>query len=55
MIIIDNIISFIGYILRNIEVLLCLRQTPYKTRRFPKKRASCEYYYNKVKFKKPYA
>ena len=55
MIILNNIITFIGYIIRNIEVLLCFRRTPYKTHRFPKKRASCEYYYNHIKFKKPYA
>lgn len=55
MIIFTKLITFIGYILRNIEVILCLRRTPYKTHRFPKKRASCEYYHNRVKFKKPYA
>lgn len=55
MIIFKKIMIFIGYILRNIEVMLCLRRTPYKTHRFPKKKASCEYYYNKVKFRQPYA
>lgn len=47
-----NISKIIGYILRNVEVLLCLRKTPYKTHTFPKKNARCEYYHNKEKFKK---
>tara|TARA_B110000971_G_scaffold209799_1_gene236337 strand:+ start:1391 stop:1555 length:165 start_codon:yes stop_codon:yes gene_type:complete len=50
-----NMGKLIGYILRHVEVLLCLRKTPYKTHIFPKKNARCEYYYNIEKFKKPYA
>lgn len=46
--------NLISYILRNIEVLLCLRKSPYKTHTF-KKNAMCEYYYNKEKFKQMYA
>ena len=44
-------IKILDNILRNIEVLLCLRKTPYKRHTFPKRKASCEYYYNKIKFK----
>lgn len=55
MIIFKKIMIFIGYILRNIEVMLCLRRTPYKTHRFPKKKPSHEYYYNRLKFRQLYA
>ena len=50
-----NLGKIVGYILRYIEVFLCLRKTPYKTHTFPKKGARCEYYLNKEKFRKPYA
>lgn len=50
-----NLGKLIGHILRHIEVLLCLRKTPYKTHTFPKKNASFKYYYNKEKFKQIYA
>ncbi len=46
-----NLGKLIGHILRHIEVLLCLRKTPYKTYTFPKKNARFDYYYNKEKFK----
>lgn len=45
-------LKFIVHILRHIEVLLCIRKTPYKKFRF-KKNLDCEYYYNKIKFKQP--
>ncbi len=51
----ENIGKIVGYILRHIEVLLCLRKTPYKTHTFPRKSAQCEYYHNIEKFRKPYA
>lgn len=47
--------KFVGFLLRYIEVALCLRRTPYKTHTFRKNSALCEYYHNKLKFKKPYA
>lgn len=50
-----NIGKIFGYILRHIEVLMCLKKKAYKTRTFPKKRARCEYYHNKEKFKQMYA
>ncbi len=46
-----NIFKFLGYILRYIEVILCIRKKPYKTHTFPRKKASCEYYHNKGKWK----
>ena len=46
--------KIIGFLLRWVEVALCLRKTPYKTHTF-KKNASCEYHYNKFKFRQPYA
>lgn len=49
------IFKLISHILRYIEVLLCIRKTPYKKHIFPKKKASCEYYYNKEKWRQPYA
>lgn len=52
---IKNIFKFISFIFRNLEVLLCIRKTPYKTHTFPKKNARYEYYYNKEKFKQMYA
>ena len=45
----------LGFLLRYLEVALCLRKQPYKTHTFPKKKASCEFYWNKEKFRKPYA
>jgi len=51
----ENLGKLVGYILRHIEVILCLRKTPYKTHTFPKKSARCEYYHNKEKFKQLYA
>ena len=51
MIILQDIIKFIGYILRNIEVILCLRRTPYKTHTFKKNTAYYDYYHNVLKFK----
>lgn len=42
------------HILRYIEVFLCIRKSPYKTHTFPKRKASCEYYYNKEKWRQPY-
>ena len=48
------IFKIIGFSLRMVEVLLCLRKTPYRTYIFPKKKASCEYYHNIEKWKKPY-
>ena len=42
-----------GSILRYIEVLLCIRKTPYKTHTF-KRNVNSDYYYNKVKWKQPY-
>ena len=45
-------LKFISHILRHIEVLLCIRKTPYKKFRF-KKNLDYEYYYNKIKFKQP--
>lgn len=50
----DNLIKPIGFLLRYIEVLLCIRKTPYKKHTF-KKNPYSEYYNNKLKFKKPYA
>jgi len=47
--------KFIGFLLRWIEVALCIRKTPYKTHSFKKNTALSEYYHNKLKFKKPYA
>ena len=47
-----NSLKFLGHLLRHIEVLLCIRKTPYKKFRF-KKNLNCEYYYNKIKFKQP--
>ena len=47
--------SSISYVLRSIEVILCLRKKPYKTHTFPRKNPMCEYYHNKLKFKKSYA
>lgn len=47
--------SSISFVLRSIEVILCLRKTLYKTHTFPRKNPMCEYYHNKLKFKKPYA
>ena len=52
MIILQNIMKFIGYILRNIEVILCLRRTPYKTHTFKKNTGYYDYYHNVLKFKK---
>lgn len=45
-------LKFICHLLRYVEVLLCIRKTPYKKFRF-KKNLDCEYYYNKIKFKQP--
>ena len=50
-----NIGKMIVYILRHIEVLLCLRKTHYKTHTFPRTNARYEYYRHVEKFKKPYA
>ena len=36
-----NLCRLTGYILRNVEVLLCIRKNPYKTHTFPKKSAGC--------------
>ena len=47
--------SSISFVLRSIEVILCLRKTPYKTHTFPRKNPVFEYYHNKLKFKKPYS
>lgn len=47
--------SSISFLLRSIEVILCLRKKPYKTHTFPRKNHNIEYYHNKMKFKKPYA
>lgn len=47
------ILSKVSYFLRCIEVLLCIRKTPYKTHTF-KKNPAAEYYYNKEKWRKPY-
>mgnify|MGYP001356134301 CR=1 FL=1 len=47
-----NSLKFLGHLLRPVEVLLCIRITPYKKFRF-KKNLNCEYYYNKIKFKQP--
>jgi hypothetical protein len=47
--------KFIGFLLRWVEVALCLRKRPYKTHSFRKNTAFYEYYHNKLKFKKPYA
>ena len=44
-----------GFVLRHVEVFLCIRKTPYKTHRFPKKNARYEYYYNKEKYRQIYA
>ena len=54
MILFNKIFKFVGYILRNIEVLLCIRKTPYKKHTFRKNSAYYDYYHNKLKFKKPY-
>ncbi len=48
------IFKFIGFLLRCIEVALCLRKKPYKTHTFRKNTAYYNYYHNIVKFKKPY-
>ena len=48
------LLKFISYFLRYIEVLICIRKSPYKTYTFPKKKTSCEYYYNKEKWRKHY-
>ena len=48
------ILEIIGFTLRMVEVFLCLRKTPYKRHTFPKKKATCEYYHNIQKWKKPY-
>lgn len=47
-----NSLKFLGHLLRHIEVLLCIRKTPYKKFRF-KKNLNFEYYSNKIKFKQP--
>jgi hypothetical protein len=47
--------KFIGFLLRWIEVGLCIRKTPYKTYSFKKNTALSEYYHNKLKFRQPYA
>jgi len=49
------IFKFISHILRYIEVLLCIRKSPYKKHNFPNRKPSCEYYYNKEKWMKHYA
>lgn len=46
--------KLLGFLLRWVEVALCIRKTPYKTHRF-KKSALSEYYHNKLKFRQPYA
>lgn len=48
------IIVKIGYVLRLLEVLLCIRKNPYKTHTF-KKNPVAEHYYNKEKWRKPYS
>lgn len=49
-----NVGKYIGFLLRCIEVILCLRKKPYKSHTFKKKGAFYEYYHNKLKFKKHY-
>lgn len=49
------IFKLVSHILRYIEVLICIRKYPYKKHFFPKKKASCEYYYNREKWRQPYA
>lgn len=44
----------ISYILRTIEVLLCLRKKQYKTHTFKKNHLS-EHYHTKLKWRQPYA
>lgn len=44
------IFKIIGFILRYIEVLLCIRKRPYRTYTF-KKNAYCEYWHNKGKWR----
>jgi hypothetical protein len=48
------IINFIRDLLKYIEILICIRKKFNKTYTFPKN-PRCEYYYNKEKFKQPYA
>ena len=50
----NNIFGGLGYILRNVEVLLCIRKKPYKTHTFRKNSGYYDYYHNKLKFIKPY-
>lgn len=47
--------DLLGYILRNIEVLLCIRKKAYKTHIFPRKTGEYEYYHNREKFRQRYA
>lgn len=48
-----KIVKIIGYILRIVEVILCLRKTPYKTYTF-KRNVNADYYYNKTKWRQMY-
>ncbi len=48
-----KIFEIFGYILRYIEVFLCLRKSPYKTHTF-KRNVNSDYYHNKAKWKQPY-
>ena len=49
------VLKLISYFLRCVEVLLCIRKSPYKTHTFPRKKGSCEYYHNREKWHKLYA
>ena len=46
--------SFIGFLLRWVEVALCLRKRPYKTHTF-KKNHFYEHYHTKLKWRQPFA
>lgn len=51
--IITPLLNQLGYFLRCIEVILCIRKTPYKTHTFKKNPVS-EHYHNIEKWRKPY-
>lgn len=49
-----NICELISYLLRTLEVILCLRKKQYKTHTF-KKNYFYEYYHTKLKWRQPFA